>query len=124
MKNMNQTLKCLLIGIIISMVVVSIIGLLITDNKLSFVLGEVLGSVIAIMLAFHMNATVYRAVEMGEEGAQKYTKRMAFLRFVIMGCAVVVALTFPKVFNIFGTLLGIMGLKVSAYLQPLTNRFL
>lgn len=124
MKKMNETLKDLIIGIVLCMVVVCIIGALVTDNKLSFIFGELLGSIIAIMLAIHLNASISRALDMNEEGAAKYTKKMAILRLIIMGCAVVVALTFPEIFNLIGTLLGILGLKISAYLQPLTNRFI
>lgn len=124
MKNMNETLKDLIIGIVLSMLIVCIIGALVSNNKLSFILGNILGSIIAILLAFHMNATISRALGMNEEGAAKYTKKMSILRLIIMGCAVVVALTLPEVFNLIGTLLGVLGLKISAYLQPLTNRYI
>lgn len=124
MKNMNETLKDLIIGIILTMLIVCIIGALVTNNKLAFILGDVLGSVIAILIAIHLNATIAKALDMNEEGAAKYTKKMSILRIIIMGCAVVVALTLPEVFNLIGTLLGILGLKISAYLQPLTNRFI
>lgn len=124
MKNMNETLKDLIIGIVLSMIVVCTIGALVLNNKVAFILGDILGSVIAILLAIHLNATIARALDMNEEGAAKYTKKMSILRLIIMGCAVVVALTLPEVFNLIGTLLGILGLKISAYLQPLTNRFI
>ncbi len=124
MKNMNETLKDLIIGIVLSMIVVCIIGALVSNNKVAFILGDILGSIIAILLSIHLNATIARALDMNEEGAAKYTKKMSILRLIIMGCAVVVALTLPEVFNLIGTLLGILGLKISAYLQPLTNRFI
>ena len=120
MKNMNETLKDLIIGIVLSMIVVCIIGALVSNNKVAFILGDILGSIIAILLSIHLNATIARALDMNEEGAAKYTKKMSILRLIIMGCAVVVALTLPEVFN----LIGILGLKISAYLQPLTNRFI
>ena len=124
MKNMNETLKDLIIGIVLSILIVCIIGAIVSNNRLSFILGDILGSIIAILLAIHLNATISRALAMNEEGAAKYTKKMSFLRLIIMGCAVVVALTLPEVFNLIGTLLGILGLKISAYLQPLTNRYI
>lgn len=124
MKNMNETLRDLLIGIGISSLTIGIIGVLIANNKLSYVLGILLGTVIAIVLAFHLSATISKSLQMDEEGATKYTKKMAILRLIIMGCAVVIALTFPNIFNLIGTLLGILGLKFSAYLQPLTNKFI
>ena len=124
MKNMNETLKDLIIGIVLFMLIVCIIGALVWNNKLSFILGDILGSFIAVLIAIHMNATIAKALHMNEEGAAKYTKKMSILRLIIMSCAVVVALTLPEVFNLIGTLLGILGLKVSAYLQPLTNRYI
>lgn len=124
MKNMNETLKDLIIGIVLFMLIVCIIGALVSNNKLSFILGDILGSFIAVLIAIHMNATIAKALHMNEEGAAKYTKKMSILRLIIMSCAVVVALTLPEVFNLIGTLLGILGLKVSAYLQPLTNRYI
>ncbi|WP_310604411.1 ATP synthase subunit I [Anaerosporobacter sp.] len=124
MKNMNETLKDLIIGIVVSAVVTCIVGTLIANNKVSFLLGELLGTVIAIMIVIHLNATISKSLDMDEGGATSYTKKMAILRIFIMGCAVVVALTFPNVFSLIGTLLGILGLKFSAYLQPLTNKFI
>ncbi|WP_167957719.1 ATP synthase subunit I [Anaerosporobacter faecicola] len=121
---MNDTLKDLLFGIVISAVIVSIIGMMLTDNKVTYLLGVLLGTVIAIMLVIHLNATISKALDMTAEGATRYTKKMAILRIIIMGCAVVIALTFSEVFSLVGTILGILGLKFSAYLQPLTNKFI
>jgi MFS family permease len=124
MKNINTTLLELIIGILISTIFTGIIGIIITNNNMSFVLGLILGAFTAILLVIHMYQSLEKSLLLDEESAQKFSKKMAVLRMVVMGLAVVVALTFPKIFNIIAVLIGIMGLKISAYLQPITNKYI
>lgn len=124
MKNINTTLLELIIGIFICTVFSGVIGVIIANNNKSFILGLILGAFVAILLVIHMYKSLEKSLSLDEESAQKYSKKMAVLRMVVMGLVVIIALTFPQIFNIIAVLIGIMGLKVSAYMQPITNKYI
>lgn len=124
MRKMNSTLKKLIIGIIIFMVLFGIIGILIVDNKVSYILGLILGTVLAILLSISMYITIDKALDLDPESAVKYSRKMSILRMVVMGMVVLIALKFPHVFNAIAVLLGILTLKLSAFVQPITNKYI
>lgn len=120
----KETFWELVIGIIIIMIVSCISGGIIADKKLSFILGNILGSVVAVILAGHMYKTISVAVELSSGDAEKYTRKKAMIRSMVMVLAVVIALSFPEIFNLIGVILGVLGLKFSAFLQPLTQKYI
>lgn len=111
------------IGILFMIIGGTIIGVN-SGNWVTFVLGVLLGVVIALLLAKHMDATICVAVDMDSESATKYTRKKSAIRFLIMVATLVLALTFPGVFNMIGVLLGILALKFSAYLQPVASKYI
>lgn len=127
-EKLSATCKQLIVGIIIICIVFMIAGGLVTylveGNVLSFGLGILLGGIIATILAIHMDHSVANALLRDSDGATKFMRKMSVLRLLIMAATLVLALTFPSVFNIIGVLLGILALKFSAYLQPLTSKYI
>lgn len=124
----NATVKQLRIGILIIcaliMVFGGIISYCISSKWISFVLGVLLGGVIAEILATHMAHTIANALLQDSDGATKYMRKMAVLRSLMMGATIFLALTFSNIFNLIGVLLGILALKFSAYAQPLTSKYI
>lgn len=127
-EKISETCKQLIVGIIIICIILgiggSIIAHLVAGSVLSFALGVFLGAIIAILLAWHMDYSIANAMERDSEGATKYMRGKSVIRFLIMAAVLLLALTFPRVFNIIGVLLGILALKFSAYLQPLTSKYI
>lgn len=127
-RKISETCKQLLVGIVaicaIIMIVGGIIAGLTTGRWIQFILGTFLGGIIALILAIHMDQTLSNALDRDEDDATKYTRGMSAIRFLIMAAALVLALSFPSVFNIIGVLLGILALKFSAYAQPLTSKYI
>lgn len=125
---MSETCKQLMVGIVAICVIVMIVGGIIayqlTGHWLNFIFGVLLGGIIAMVLAKHMDYSIQSAMGLDSDGATKYTRKMSAVRFVVMIVAVVLALTFPSVFNIIGVLLGILALKFSAYAQPFTSKYI
>ena len=125
---MSETGKQLVLGILIVVSICSLIGgivsNIITGEWLPFVLGDLFGGVIAVVLAIHMDASVGTAIDMEEEDAVKYTRKMTAIRYLIMIVAIFVVLTFQQFFHVVGLLLGILALKFSAYLHPITSRYI
>ena len=125
---MSETCKQLMVGIVVINVLFMIVGGFIayqlTGKWLQFILGVFLGGIVAMALSKHMDYSIQAALGLDSDGATKYTRKMSAIRFVIMIVAIVLALTFPSVFNIIGVLLGILALKFSAYVQPLTSKYI
>jgi hypothetical protein len=121
-KHINETFKALEIGIGCYGLVYLLLGIIIAPNKQSFLYGAILGLVIAYLLSIHLYVTIHKSVDMEEKRATNYTSLMAGARILIMIVAIVLALTFPKIFNTLAVFLGILGLKVSAYMEPFISK--
>ncbi len=118
----KQTLWDLYFGIGTLSIIIAIIGAIIADNKLSFILGSIYGGVVAIILVTHMYHGLERTLLHDEDGAKKHAQKMAGIRMWIMLAAVVLAMYFGKYLHMVGVVLGILTLKMSAYMQPFIHR--
>ena len=98
-RNINQTVWELIIGIVL------------------------LGMLMAIGMVFHMNISIEKAMDIGGEHAKGYMLKSYAIRTVVV-LAVIVCVGVLKFANLLSLLLGIMTLKVAAYLQPITHRFM
>jgi len=123
---MSDTLKQLIAGIIGFCALFMLAGGIITAKRgggwIQFILGVLLGGIIAVVLVYHMERSIENALERDSEGAEKYSRKMAAVRYLIMVAALAAAMLIPRVFNVFGVLLGILAIKLSAYLQPVTSK--
>lgn len=122
MRESKETLWDLYFGIGVFCILIAAVGVRLAEAKLTFVLGVAYGGIIAVILASHMYESVEKAIYMDEEGAKKYTQRMAVIRMWIMLVAIIVAMYLSDYFYLPGVVLGILTLKASAYLQPIIHR--
>lgn len=114
------TVLDLWIGLGIYFVIFEIIGLIFVENRIPYTIGLILGCFTAAFLAWNMFVSIDQALDMSEHDAIKYTKRKSILRALVM---LVVAFVGMRVLWISfpGVIIGILGLKISAFLQPYTN---
>ena len=75
------------------------------------------GVAVAIFLIVHMAKTLDRALDLPQEQAVKYTRRQSFLRLAVMLAAMVIALLVEQ-FNFIAVILGMLGLKMGAFIAP------
>ena len=87
-------------------------------------MGLLIGGVIAGVMSTHMYRSLEQAMLYDEETAAKKVQKSTILRFFLMLVALVAALLLPQWISIIGVALGILSLKFSAYLQPLTHKVL
>ena len=119
LRRLNDSLPGLVLGILLYGIVVQFAGVWFVEDKLSYSIGLWYGVAIAIGMAINLASVIYDSVIYGDaDFAQKRAILKSILRYVV-----VVILFFLLGFLAFGSLLmgmvGVMGLKVSAYLQPL-----
>lgn len=124
LRDMNQTLPKLMIGILIHGSFGSLVSLFFLakiEEKSDYFLGLFVGIVIALLMAIHMAWSLERAVEFHQESAAMYMKRHNLIRYGVL----VIALFLIMISGFINPLIvffGIMGLKTGAYLVPLIDK--
>jgi hypothetical protein len=121
LSKINTALPDLLLGIILFGIICQIIGLFLVNSKADYSIGLWIGVITAIFMAFHMAICLNSSVELGEKGAQSKATRDNIIRYFVV-VAVIAALAVTRLANPLAAFLGVMGLKVSAYTQPLLSR--
>ncbi len=121
MNEKDQTMKYLVIGILIYFVVVSIPVLVFVQDKLSSELGLLLGAGLGIGMSFHMRYTISKSMYM-EQRQALFLSANSIGRLIIVGSVMIFAALCPYV-NVITLLVGIFGLKISAYIQPYFIQF-
>lgn len=115
------TLSEMITGMILFGIVCELIGIWFVPNRLKYTLGVWIGIAIAAFMASHMAWTFNSSIDKDGKTATGRVRLQAFLRyFVVLGLFAV--LLFTDFTYPLAAFLGIMGLKVSAYLQPLIHK--
>ena len=124
LKRINPALPELVIGIIIYGVVVQLAGMWFVSDKQQYTMGLWIGILLAIGMAVNMAIVILDAVDgMASTGNPVRTGFWSVLRYVVVVGAFVAAWYF-EVGNPLVMFLGVMGLKVSAYLQPMLHKYI
>lgn len=123
MRNINKTVWELLLGILISGIILEIIGVMIVKDKLFYSAGLGIGILLAVFMTFSINSSVEKAVDLGEGGAKAKMISSYAIRTAIL-LAVMILTGVMKLGNLVGLILGMMTLKVAAYIQPVTHKFI
>lgn len=123
MRNINKTVWELLIGILFMGVILEIIGLVIVQDKLYYTIGLGVGILLAVFMTFSIHSSIVRALDAGEGGAKAKMVTSYVIRTVLMAAAIG-AVGVWKLGSMVGVILGLMTLKVAAYIQPITHKFL
>ena len=117
----NRTLRELIAGAFVYCVLWEIPLLIFTERRLYHTIGLAAGFIICVVLAAEMADSIDIAVELDEKGAKAYLQKKASLRYAI-ACISMLAIAFTDIGNPLTFFAGIMGLKIGAYMQPLTHK--
>ncbi|WWR15702.1 ATP synthase subunit I [Lachnospiraceae bacterium JLR.KK008] len=120
-RRINETLAELLIGIAVSGILLQLIFVWLVKDTVSFAAGLWIGVSLAAFLAWHMWKGIDEALDRGEAGAQKLMRTRFAFRYGIV-ILVLGILMGTEVADPLAAFLGIMTLKVAAYLQPVTHK--
>jgi len=119
----NKTLLELIAGIFIYGLLCQIIGLIFTKDAAGYSSGLWIGIVTAVAAALHMWRSLDRSLDLDEGTAGKKMQMQSIIRYTVI--VIIMGLTMINGFtNPLAAFLGIMGLKVAAYLQPFTHKLL
>lgn len=124
LRRINQALPELLLGILAYGVFVQLVGVWFVSNKIQYSIGLWAGVAVAMGMAVNMAIVILDTVD---AMAEKRAYRKAALYSVLRYLAVVLAFLAVWYFglgNLVAMFAGVMGLKASAYLQPVTHKFI
>lgn len=118
LREINTALPGLLLGIILFGVLCQIAGLFLVEDKTGYSIGLWIGVLTAVFMAFHMAITLNSTVERDVKGAQAAATRQNIIRYLIV-IIILGILMLTEIGNPLAAFVGVMGLKISAYVQPL-----
>lgn len=120
-RQLNESLPELLFGILISGILFEVIIIWFVKEKMQFSLGLLVGMFLAGFMAWHMAFALSKAMKHSEEVATTQAQKYHVIRYLIV-ISIVIGVVLSKAVNPLAVFLGIMTLKVSAYLEPFTNK--
>ena len=124
LKRINPVLPELLVGILLYGIVLQFTGMWFVKDKLQYSFGLWIGIFLAIGMAVNMAIVILDSVDMmAVRGRAVRTGFWSVLRYVAVVGVFAAALYF-KLANPLIMFLGLMGLKVSAYLQPVLHKYM
>ena len=119
----NETLFDLIFGCIVYSIVFEVIGLLVVENKGSYSMGLLLGTAVAVGLSVSMYKGLNRCLVMTEHQARRNMVFSTLLRAVVILLAAWIGMR-SGYFSFPGIIIGILGLKISAYFHAYTNVYI
>lgn len=85
--------------------------------------GSRIGLAAAVGMGIHLKRSIEDALDYGEEGAVKHMRKTYAFRYAMVALVFGVTVYF-EIGHPLMLLVGIMGLKIGAYLQPVTHKVL
>ena len=121
--DVSETLLDLVFGCIIYSMLFELVGLLVVNNKGSYSLGLLIGTLASVGLSLSMYRSVEKAVTMTPAQASRSMTIASVLRMLVILAVAWLGMHFDWI-SFPGILIGILGLKVSAYLHVYTNVYI
>ena len=122
LRRLNEALPHLVLGILIYGLILQLAGVWFAADKVRYSTGLWIGVGCAVFMGIHiaLNLTAVPEEEENEKRSRQAAAR-SMLRFFVVVTVFVLAMKFHlgDPFTLFA---GVMGLKVSAYFQPLLGR--
>ena len=122
LRRINESLPGLVAGILIYGVIIQLTGVWFVEDKWAYSIGLWYGIAIAIGMGINIAVVIYDAVTFdGEENANSRVVAKSALRYVVVAVLFCI-LGYFEIGNIITAFIGAMGLKISAYMQPLLTK--
>ena len=123
-RRLNEALPELLFGIFLYGIIIQVTGVWFAADKLRYISGLWIGIVTAMAMAYHIALIIAESVDAVDP--QKARARI-IAKGIARYAAVVIVFTVTMYFdlgNLITLFIGVMGLKISAYLQPVLHKVL
>lgn len=121
LKNVNRTVLEMYIGIIFWGLVCQLVGSFLVENQGLYARSLWFGILFAMVNTIHMYRSLDKALDFDEKTASKMIYRSYLIRYISVA-AVLLIIMITEVMNPLVVFLAYMGLKVTAFLQPITHK--
>ena len=122
LRRLNDALPGLVLGIVIYGMVAELVGVWFAEDKLRYTTGLLIGIAVAIGLAVNIAQVIRDAVEIyGVDGGRNRLIVKSVLRYLVVVAVFFCMMKF-NLGNLAAAFIGVLGLKVSAYLQPFAHK--
>lgn len=121
-RRLNEALPGLLLGILIYGGLVELIGVWFASDKLLFTTGLCIGIACALGMAIHLAVVLDETVRT-QNASPKMIKLKSVLRYLVV-VAVFFVMMWLHLGNLISAFIGVLGLKASAYAQPLLHKLI
>ena len=120
---LRETQIDLMIGCLVYSLFLELLGLMAAPNRISYSLGLLLGTLTALAASCSMYQGIRRCSGLDARSAGRKMAAWSMLRMagVFIICAIGLL---SRRFSLAGILIGLFGLKVSAYLHVYTNVYI
>lgn len=125
LRRLNDALPGLVFGILIYGVLVQITGVWFVADKVRYSIGLWYGIAIAIGMSVNMAKIIYDSVTVDAVPGSNKANRKVIAKSILRYAVVVILFFILGYFgfgNLFTAFVGVMGLKISAYMQPLFDK--
>ena len=124
LKRINPALPELILELVIYGLMIQFAGVWFVEDKLRYSMGLWIGIAAAAGMAVNMAVVILDTVELtAEKRASRKSALFAAIRYIVVVAAFVITGIF-NLGNLITMFIGVMGLKVAAYLQPFTHKFI
>ena len=120
-KRLNEALPGLLCGIVIYAILAEAIGIWFFEDKIRYTTGLIIGVGCAIFMGVHIAMIIEESVRIGE-GHEKLLAIKSVIRYLVVVEVFMIMMRF-NLGNLISGVIGVIGLKASAYAQPLLYKF-
>ena len=121
LKRINEVVREIWYILLAYGVLVQAAGMWFVEDKVRYTTGLWIGIVLAMFMIWHMHLGLSKALEMDENGARKRQLLMYSVRLIII-IAIILLIFYLKLGNVILTFIGVFGLKIAAYLQPVLHQ--
>lgn len=123
-RRLNEALPELLLGIFIYGVIIQFAGVWFVEDKLRYSSGLWIGIVTAMCMAYHIARIIAETIDSMDAGkARGRIIAKGILRYLAVAAVFTVTMYFD-LGNLVTLFFGVMGLKISAYLQPALHKLM
>lgn len=121
LKRINRTLLEMLLGIIFWGVVCQLIGSFLVSDQRMYAVSLWFGILLAMTGTIHMYRSLDRALDLDEKQASRSIFTAYAIRYTLVA-VILIMIAVTGVLNPLVVFLAYMGLKVTAYVQPITHK--
>ena len=122
LKRINEALPGLVVSILLYGVIVELIGVWFVKDRIAYSIGVWFGIAIAVGMAINLATVIFDSVTMGDTAhATRRIVTKSILRYVVV-VILFVLFGYFQWGNLIAAFLGLLGLKIGAYLQPLWEK--